>query len=161
MPLLGVGADARLLPCLAKAAAAFVEEELGDAVIVGDEEVGVAGAAQVSCDGGKGPAARLEAELRGNFLEAAAAEVVKEILAPSVGCVLEALGHDLRVLEMPEIDVLGIVAAEEKVELAVAVVIEPDGGVGVDPGRQAGLCGNACEMPAAVVVVELRPTPLI
>ena len=65
------------------------------------------------------------------------------------------------VFEMPEVDVFGVVAADEEVELAVAVVVEPDGGVGVHPLRQPGLLGHAREALAAVVVEQFRPAPLV
>ncbi len=64
------------------------------------------------------------------------------------------------VCEMPEVDVLGIVTADEQVQQPVAIVIEPDGGVGVDPGRQPGLLAHAGEAVALVVMEELRASPL-
>ncbi len=55
----------------------------------------------------------------------------------------------------------GIIAAEEEVEFAVAIVIEPDGGVGIYPGGKSGLFGHAGEMLAGVVMKELRLTPFV
>ena len=65
------------------------------------------------------------------------------------------------VVELPQVDVVGPVAGEEQIELAVAVVVEPDGGVGVDPRRQAGRLGDAREALAAVVVEQLGLAPLV
>ncbi len=44
-----------------------------------------------------------------------AAQIVKEILAATVFRVLETLGHHLRRLQMPEIDVFGVVATQEEI----------------------------------------------
>ena len=62
---------------------------------------------------------------------------------------------------MPEIDVLVVVAADEEIQFAVAIVIQPDGGVGIDPRGQSGLLGDAGEVLAAVVVIKLRLAPLV
>ena len=55
---------------------------------------------------------------------------------------------------------LGIVAGDKQIELAVAIVVEPDRGIRVDPGRQTGLVGDARESLAVIVVEQLRPAPL-
>jgi hypothetical protein len=60
-----------------------------------------------------------------------------------------------------EIDVLGPVAWKKQIEAAIAVVIEPDGGVRVDPRRQTGLLANRREALASVVVKELGAPVLI
>src|SRR5580692_1798952 len=97
--------------------------------------------AQIRCGSGQGPAAAVDTDFPADFFKLAVAEIVKQILAASVLRILETLGHDARCGEMPKVDTLRIVAADEKVEESVAVVIEPDGGVRVDraAGRPARL----------------------
>src|SRR5580704_19707234 len=62
---------------------------------------------------------------------------------------------------MPEIDAFVVVPADEKIEFAVAVVIKPDRGVGVDPCGQSSLFRYARKVLAAVVVVKLGLAPLV
>jgi len=54
---------------------------------------------------------------------------------------------------MPEIDSLVIVASDEEIEFAIAIVIQPDGRVGVDPGGKSGLFRDARKVLAAIVVI--------
>ena len=75
--------------------------------------------------------------------------------------ILEAFGHHAGVFELPKIDVFGVVAAQEKIKLAVVVVIEPNGGVGIHPAGQAGLFSDASEVLATVVVEKFRLAPFI
>ena len=96
----GGEADAAGFACLVEALA-VVEVELGNAVVVGDEEVGVAGAAEVGGGGGERPAMALDAELGADLFKAAVAEVVKEVFAAAVLGVFEAVRHDLGRLDMP------------------------------------------------------------
>src|SRR5262245_19834687 len=135
--------DARLFPDLAKLLAALVEEQLRDAVIVGDEQIGITRSAQISRGRGQRPAARFDAELFGDFLKFTIAQIVEEVLAPAVLRVLETLGHHLSVLEIPQVDFLVVITRDEKIELSVAVVIEPDRAVRIDPFRKPGLLGHA------------------
>jgi hypothetical protein len=121
---------------------------------------GVAGLAQVHRHRGEGPAPRRQAHLLADLLEAPAAEVPIQVLPPAVLRVLEALRHDLRVREPPEVHVLRVVAAEEEVEPAVAVVVEPERRVDVRPGRQPRALGAHERLPA-VVAEELLPAPAI
>ena len=79
-----------------------------------------------------------EADLLADLLEPAAAEIAEQILPAAVVRVLEALRHHARVGELPEVDRLGVVAADEEIEPAVAIEVEPDRGVDVRPRRQAG-----------------------
>jgi hypothetical protein len=53
---------------------------------------------------------------------------------------------------MPEVHVFVVVAADEEIEQAVAVVVEPERGVGVHPAGKAGLFGDAREALACIVV---------
>src|SRR5262249_38100891 len=75
--------------------------------------------------------------------------------------VLEALGHHLRVFEIPQVELLVVITGDEEVEPPVAVVIEPDSAVGVDPFRKPCLLTHAREAFAAVVMVKLRLSPLV
>jgi len=61
---------------------------------------------------------------------------------------------------MPQVDVFGIVAGDEEVEQAIAVVVEPNGSIGVDPRRQTCMVADARESVAMVVVEQFRPSPL-
>ena len=64
--------------------------------------------------------------------------------------------------QMPQVEVVAPVAGDEQVELAVAVVVEPQGAVGVHPVGQAALfLRHGREMLAAVVVVQDRPAPFV
>ena len=56
---------------------------------------------------------------------------------------------------MPQIDILGPVAGEKQIEPSVGVVVPPDGGVGIDPRRQARALGYAHEGLATLVAKEL------
>src|SRR6185369_9908337 len=86
---------------------------------------------------------------------------MKEILAPAVLSILEAFGHHASVLEMPEINIFGVVAAEKKIEFSIAVVIKPDCCIRIYPGGQTGLFSNARECLAAIVMKQLRSSPFV
>ena len=118
------------------------------------------GAAQVGCGRGQRPAPAVDANFLGDLFKLSVAKIVKQIFSPAILGVLKTLGHDARGGEMPEVNVLVIVTADEQVQQPVAVVVKPDGGVGIDPARQAGLLAHAGEAVALVVVVELGASPL-
>src|SRR5208283_1812650 len=138
---------------------AVVEVELRYSVIVRHKQIRVTGSAQICCCG-QGPATAINANFRADLLKFPVAEIVKQILSPAVLGILKALGHDARRREMPQINVFRIVAADEEVQESVAVVIEPDGGVRIDPGRQSSLLGYAGEAVALIIVKQLGATPL-
>src|SRR5262245_12798881 len=98
-----------------------------------------------------------DAHRLGAILECAAAAIAQEILAPAVVRILEALRHDLRRLELPEIDVVGPVAGDEEIEEAVAVVIEPRRAVGVDPCGKSRTLADGDERTTVHVAEKLRP----
>ncbi len=81
----------------------------------------------------------VDADFRADFFKLAVAQIMKEIFPPAVLRVFETVGHDARGREMPQVDVFGVVATDEQIEQSVAVVVEPDSGIGIDPLRQAGL----------------------
>src|SRR3984893_1327100 len=116
---------------------------------------------QVSGGGGQRPAAAVDTKLCTDLFKFSAAEIVEQILAPSVLRVFETLRHHAGGSQMPQIDVFGIVTANKKIKQTVAIVVKPDRRVGVHPGWQAGLFSNACEMLTTVVVEQLRAAPLV
>src|SRR5262245_54375145 len=160
-PALRRKTDAGLITYLAKLLTAVVEEQLRDAVIIGDKQIGITRSAQIGRDRGQRPPARLDAELFGDFFKFTAAEIVEEEFAPAVLRVLETFGHHLRVFQIPQIDLLVVIPRDEEVKLAVAVVIEPERVVGVDPLGQPGLLAHARETFAAVVVEKIGTPPAI
>ena len=101
---------------------------------------------QIGCGAGQRPAAAADASLLADFFKAAVAQIVEEIFAAAVLRVLKAVGHHARVAQVPQVHVFRIVTADKEIELAVVVVVEPHGGVGVDPWRQAGLFAHAREV---------------
>src|SRR5581483_5489820 len=60
---------------------------------------------------------------------------------------------------MPQVDIFGIIAADEEVEQTIAIIVEPNSGVGVDPRRQSGLLAYSGKPVAVIVVKQLRTTP--
>ena len=141
-------------------ALAVIEIELGNSVVVGDKQIGMPGAAQVRGRRGQRPAPAVDANFLGDFFKLSVAQIVKQIFAPAILGILKTLGHDARGCEMPEINVFGIVAADKQIQQAIAVVVKPDGGVGIDPARQAGLLAYAGEAVALVVVVTAPGVPI-
>src|SRR5690349_4534364 len=103
----------------------LILEQLRDAVVVREDNVGIAGAVQVCRDRRKSPAVAVQADLFGNILEPSPAHVTQQVLPSAIHGVFEALRHDLGGLEMPEIDILTIVTADKQVELAVVIVVKP------------------------------------
>ena len=160
-PALRRPADAALAAGFDEPFAALIDEELGDAVVIGEEQVGIARTRQIRRGRRQRPAPRLNAERRRRLLERAVAAIVEHVLPAAVLGVLEALGHDARGLQVPEIELLRPVAREEQVEASVAVVVPPDRRIGIDPARQARLLGHAHERAAAVVAEQLRPAVLV
>ena len=141
--------------------ATLVGVDLGDAVIVRQKQIRVAGAEQIGGADGERPAAGGDPERHGRLLERTVAPVVEHVLAAAVVRVLEALRHDPRRREVPEIDVLRPVPGHEQIEPAVAVVVEPDRAVRVHPFRQAGALRHARERSTLLVVKQLRTAVLV
>src|SRR5271156_1464399 len=84
---------------------------------------------------------------------------MKEIFASAVFGVLKTVGHDPRGVEMPQVNVFGVVASDKEVEQSVAIVVKPHGSIRVNPLRQPGLLAHTRESVAVVIVIELRPAP--
>src|SRR4051812_13064 len=86
---------------------------------------------------------------------------MKEILASTVLGVFETLRHHPGILQVPEVDIFGVVPANEKVQQTIPVVIEPDGGVCIDPLWQTGRLCHAGETMSAIIVEEFGPSPFV
>src|SRR6185437_14150610 len=116
--------------------------------------------AQVGCGSGQRPTPAVDANFLGHLFKLSVAKIVEQIFSSAILGILKTLGHDAGSGEMPEINAFVIVAADKQVKQPIAVVIKPDGGVGIDPARQAGLLAHPGEAMASVVAVELRASPL-
>src|SRR5678815_1078593 len=115
--------------------------------------------AQVGCGSGQRPTPAVDANFLGHLFKLSVAKIVEEIFSSSILGVLKTLGHDAGSGEMPEINAFVIVAADKQVEQPIAVIIKPDGGVGVDPPRQSGLLAHPGKAVALVIVEQLRASP--
>src|SRR4029078_29165 len=117
-------------------------------------------AAQVGRGRGQRPTSAVDANFLGDLFKLSVAKVMKQIFSSSILGVFKTLGHDAGSGEMAEVNVLVILTADKQVEQPIAVIIKPDGGVRIDPARQAGLLSHPGEAMASVVVVELGASPL-
>ena len=86
--------------------------------------------------------------------------IPQQILPAAVVGVFEALRHDARCRELPEIDPLVPVAGDEEIETSVAVVVEPRGAVGVDPPRKAYLASPTATKRLPLFVAEQLRAPV-
>src|SRR6202035_649702 len=120
----------------------------------------MSGTAQVRGCGGQCPAAAIDAKLLADLFKFPVAQIMKKIFAAAILGVLKTFRHDARCGEMPEIYVLGVIPSDKKVQQSIAVVVKPDGGIRIDPWRQAGLLSYARESMAFVVVEQFRTSPL-
>ena len=116
----------------------IVQVQLLRAVVVREVDVGPAVLVEVGRRGGERPARAADPHAIGDVLELAAAEVAEEQVLPAVVGELEAVVHDPRRREVPQIDVAPEVRGDVQVEQPVAIVVEPDRAVAVDPAAQAG-----------------------
>src|ERR1700723_2777193 len=105
----------------------------------------MAGASQVRGRSGKRPSGAVDPCLFADLLKPAIAQVVKQELPATVFGVLKTFRHHARGVQMPEIQLFGVVSAHEQVEESVAVVVKPDRGVCIDPWGQAGDIRNSRE----------------
>ena len=110
----------------------IVEIQLFGPVIVGEIDIRPAVAVEVSGRGSQSPSRATDPHLVGHVLELATTQIVKEQILPAIGGELEAVVHDLRRREMPQINVSEI-RSDVEIEQAVAVVVEPDRAVAVHP----------------------------
>src|SRR5678815_3401853 len=90
----------------------------------------------------------------GHVLERTAADVMEEEVLSAIARELEAVVHDLRGREVPEVNVAAEVGGDVEVEETIAVVVEPHGAIAVDPATQAGCLGDVLEALATQVAEE-------
>src|SRR6266496_2141951 len=157
---LGGKADAGLFAYFAETVA-LVEIEFGNAVVIGDEKIGAAGSAQIRRRRSERPMAAVDSHLRSDIFELTVANVMEKIFATSVFGIFKTLGHHPSRFEVPEINIFGVVSADEKVQSPVAIVVKPDGGVRIQPRRQTRLLGDAGESLAVIVVKEFGLAPFV
>src|SRR4029079_17382090 len=112
--------------------ASVVQVKLFGAVIVSDVDVRPTVAVEIGRRCSKGPACSADSHFVRDVLELSVSEIVKEKILSTIGRELEAVVHDLRRCEMPQVDVAEI-RCDVQVEQAIAVVIDPDSAVAVDP----------------------------
>ena len=93
-------------------------------------------------------------KLVGDVLELAVAEVMEHQVLAAVGRELEAVVHDLRGREMPQIDVASEIGGDVEIEQAVAIVVDPDRAVAVHPPVQARGLGDVLKVVAIDVLEE-------
>src|SRR6476660_6886830 len=109
-------------------------------------------APQVGCGRGQRPTPAVDANFLGNLFKLSVAKIVEQKFSPAILGILKTLRHDASSVEMPEVNALVIVTADKQVQQPIAIVIKPDGGVGVDPAGQAGLLANPGEAVTLVVM---------
>src|SRR4029078_2475034 len=124
------------------------------AVVVGEIDIRPTVLVQIRGGGGERPPRAPNAEFVGDLLELAVAQVVEHQVLAAVRGELEAVVHDPRGRQMPEVDVVAEVGRHVEIEPAVAIVIDPDCAVAVDPAVQTGGFGHVLEMVAVDVFEE-------
>src|SRR6185436_16999970 len=138
----------------AKAATALIQIQFFRTVIVGEINVRPAIAVEISRRGSERPPRAADSHLVRYILELPTAHVVEEKILASVGGELEAVVHDLRRRQVPQIDVASKVRRHVEVEQSVAIVVEPDGAVAVHPAMKARADGDIDEMRAIHILVQ-------
>src|SRR6266513_1620071 len=141
--------------------AVVVQVQLFRAVVVGQEQVGPSVAVEIGRGDRQGPARAPHPHPVRHILEASAAEVVEQPVLAAVGRELEAVLHDARRFQVPEVDVGAEIARHVQVEQPVPIVVDPHGPVGVHPLAQPGARGDVLEMEVAQVLEELEIAPLV
>src|SRR5262249_6442779 len=86
---------------------------------------------------------------------------MKEIFPATILRVLKTLRHHLRSLQMPQINILSVVATQKQIEPTITIVVKPDCSVGVYPGWQSHFFSNAGKAMSRVIVKQLRSAPLV
>src|SRR5258706_2145693 len=159
-PALGRKADTGFCAYFTKLFA-IIEIQLRNSVVVCNKQILVAAAPQVSSRGRQRPATTVDTEIRANFFKPSGTEVMKEILSSAVLRILKTLLHHPRRLQMPKVNGFRVVAANEQIQQSITIVVKPDRGVGVHPGRQSGLVCDSREVFASIVVEQFRASPLM
>src|SRR5258707_231654 len=83
---------------------AIVEIKLGDAIVVGDEQVRMPGSAQVCRGSSQRPTPAIDAHFLSDIFKFSVAEIMEQILPAAVLSVLKTFRHHLCCFEMPEVD---------------------------------------------------------
>src|SRR6266568_5008416 len=86
---------------------------------------------------------------------------MKQPVLASVRSELEAVHHDARGLQVPEVDVGAEVPCHVQIEQTVPIVVDPHGRVAVHPLPQSRLRGDVFEVEVAQVLEELEVAPLV
>src|SRR5205814_4100813 len=137
-----------------------IEIEFLRAVVVRKIDVGPRVAVEVGRRSCQRPSRAADAHFVGHVLELAATKIVEEQVLPTVSGELEAVVHDLRGLEVPQVDVASKVRGDIEVEQTVAIVVEPDRAVAVYAAAEARLLGYILETSApwagSIHVLEQR-----
>src|SRR6266566_2171294 len=156
---LGVALQAR--PAQDEAPPVVVQVQLFGSVVVRQEQIGPAVAVEVRRGDREGPACASHAHPIGHVLEPPIPEVMKQPVLASVRRELEAVLHDARGLQVPEIDVGAEVPCHVQIEQTVPIVVDPHGRVAVHPLPQSRLRGDVFEVEVAQVLEELEVAPLV
>ena len=128
-----------------------IEVQLLWPIVVGEIDVWPTIAVEISRRRCQCPPRTPHAHAIGDVLELAAAEVVEEQILAAVVGELEAVVHDPRRREVPEVDVVAEVGRDVQIEQTIAIVVEPDRAVAVHPAVEAGRFGHLLEVRAVDV----------
>jgi hypothetical protein len=150
---LGLAADASRTLVLEPLPLAVDEDHVG-AVVVGDVEILPAVAVQVDRTHRQGPAPHDRVHRLAYILERPITTVAEQIAPATVGRVLEAVGQNARRPEIRKVPMLGIVAADVDIQIAVVIEVEPRGGIGVHPMPQAGALGDVGKRAITAIAIE-------
>src|SRR5260221_554432 len=119
-----------------EASAVIVEVELLGAVVVGEVDVEPAVAVEVGRCRSQRPARAAVAHLVGDVLEPAVPQIVEEQVLSGLVLKLDAVVHDLRRRDVPQVDVPAERARDVEIGQAVAIVVDPDRAVAVHPALE-------------------------
>src|ERR1051325_8392071 len=156
---LGIALQAH--PAQGEALAVVVQVELFGSVVFPQEQTGPAVAVEARRGDREGPARASHAHPIGHVLEPPIPEVMKQPVLASVGSELEAVLHDARGLQVPEVDVGPEVPCHVQIEQSIPIVVDPHGRVAVHPLPQSRLRGDVFEVEVAQVLEELEVAPLV
>ena len=116
-------------------AGTVVRVKFRDAIVIGNEKIRVTTTAQVRGSRCKRPATAIDAEFFADLFKTTLAQIAEQIFSTSVLGVFETLRHDFCRGHMPQVHIFRVITADEQVEQAIAVEVEPHCRVGVDPRR--------------------------
>src|SRR5205807_8047441 len=114
-------------PAQDEAPPVVVQVELFGSVVVRQEQIGPAVAVKVRGGDREGPARASHPHPISHVLEAPVAKVMEQPVLASVRSELEAVLHDARGLEVPEVDVGAEVPRDVEIEQSIPIVVDPYG----------------------------------